>query len=1044
MQLNYKSILIICLLCLFPLLATAQQTYNMGGTVYDESGETLPGVSIFLKAQAMVGTATDIDGKFKIKASKGDVLVFSYIGYENKEYLVDAENEKIKVTMVPAATEIEEVVVTALGTQRKISVVGAVTSVAVKDIQTPATSITNMLGGRVAGIITTLDSGEPGKNISEFWVRGIGTFGASSSALVLIDGLEGNINSIDPADIESFSVLKDASATAVYGVRGANGVVLITTKRGQSGKLQINARANYTVSHLKRMPEYLRAYDYAVLANEARAVRNEEILYNDMELKLIKNHLDDDLYPDISWQDEIIKRNGFQQTYYVSAKGGGEAARYFISLGTSIEDAAYKVAPENTIRSGVGYNTYNYRINLDIDLNKSTNLYFGSDGYMSMRTQPGFANTDAMWEAQSMLTPITVPIRYSTGELPAYSSAYGGAGVSPYVLLNYTGKQTNQNYTGKATLALSHDFSYLIKDLKLRMQGAYDNVSWKDERRYVMPELYLASGRTNWGELQRAKSYDAVSPQYSSGQRQSRKYHFESTLTWDKLVAESHRISALLYYYMSDEQDTRDADNAGAGRRALEALPKRYQGLSSRLTYGFKDTYMIDFNFGYTGSENFEPGKQFGLFPSIALGWVPTGYKWVADNMSWLNHFKVRASYGSVGSDRIADFRFPFMTIIGENQAVGWGSTLNGVSELQFGANNLMWEKALKANLGVEANMLNDRLSFVIDFFNDKRESIFQRRETIPGYVGLVYSARPYGNVGSMRSYGTDGNVSYTHEIQKDWSFTIRGNYTYSANEIINWEQPPTRYPYQPYNGYPLSALRGYIASGLFTDEDDIAFSATQSFGGFKVMPGDIKYKDINGDGIINSDDQVFLSDPTYPRLMFGFGGEMKYKDLTLGVLFKGTGKTDFYHVGYGGNGAGYVPFNNGKIGNVLTMVNDPASRWVPMDYALANGIDPALAENPNARFPRLSYGYNANNSQLSTFWKNDSRYIRLQEVTLNYNLKANFLKRFGLSSADIQLVGNNLVVWDKVKNWDPEQGYRNGRAYPIPARYTLQLYLNF
>ena len=448
MQLNYKNILIICLLCLLPSLAAAQQTYNMGGTVYDENGETLPGVSIFLKAQAMIGTATDIDGKFKIRASKGDVLVFSYIGYENQEYLVDAENEKIKVTMVPTATEIEEVVVTALGTQRKISVVGAVTSVEVKDIQTPATSITNMLGGRVAGIITTLDSGEPGKNISEFWVRGIGTFGASSSALVLIDGLEGNINSIDPADIESFSILKDASATAVYGVRGANGVVLITTKRGQSGRLQINGRANYTVSHLKRMPKYLRAYDYAVLANEARAVRNEEILYNDMELKLIKNHLDDDLYPDISWQDEIIKRNGFQQTYYVSAKGGGEAARYFISLGTSIEDAAYKVAPENTIRSGVGYNTYNYRINLDIDLTKGTTLYFGTDGYLSLRTQPGFANTDAMWAAQSMLTPITVPIRYSTGELPAYSSTFGGDAVSPYVLLNYTGKQTNQNYIG--------------------------------------------------------------------------------------------------------------------------------------------------------------------------------------------------------------------------------------------------------------------------------------------------------------------------------------------------------------------------------------------------------------------------------------------------------------------------------------------------------------------------------------------------------------------------------------------------------------------
>lgn len=894
MQIDYKKIVVVCLLCLLPLLAAAQ-VFNMGGTVFDENGETLPGVSIYLKAQAMVGTATDADGKFKIKASKGDVLVFSYIGYEVKEYLVDAENSNITVTLVPTATQIEEVVVTALGTQRKISVVGAVTSVEVKDIQTPATSITNMLGGRVAGIITTLDSGEPGKNISEFWVRGIGTFGASSSALVLIDGLEGDINSIDPADIESFSILKDASATAVYGVRGANGVVLVTTKRGQSGKMQIKARANFTLSYLKRMPKYLRAYDYAVLANEARAVRNEEILYDDMELKLIKYHLDDDLYPDINWQDEIMKRNGFQQTYYVSAQGGSQAARYFISLGTSAEDAAYKVAPENTIRSGVGYNTYNYRINLDIDLTKSTTLYFGTDGFMSLRTQPGFANTDAMWNAQSMLTPITVPIRYSTGELPAYSSADGGGGISPYVLLNYTGKQTNQHYIGKATLALAHDFSYWVKDLKLRMQGAYDNLSWKDETRYVMPELYLASGRTTWGELQRAKSLDAVSPQYSNYQRQSRKYHFESMVTWDKVLADNHRVSALLYYYMSDSQDTYDADNAAAGRRALEALPKRYQGISSRLTYGYKNTYMIDFNFGYTGSENFEPGKQFGFFPSIALGWVPTSYEWVAENMSWLSHFKLRGSYGSVGSDRIADFRFPFMTIIGENQPVGWGSTLNGVSELQFGANNLMWEKALKANLGVETNLLDDRFTLVVDFFNDKRENIFQRRETIPGYVGLVYSARPYGNVGSMRSYGTDGNISYTHIFNKEWNFTVRGNYTYSANEIINWEQPPTRYPYQPYNGYPLSSIRGYIATGLFTDEDDIEFSAKQSFGGFKVMPGDIKYKDINGDGVINTDDQVFLSDPTYPRLMYGFGGEMKYKDFTLGILFKGTGKTDFF-----------------------------------------------------------------------------------------------------------------------------------------------------
>ena len=1046
---NINKFLIISLLCLFTVNATAQ-TFNMGGVVSDAEGP-MPGVSIYLKGRVTIGSSSDMSGAFKIKANKGDIIVFTFMGYETLEYLVDHEDNNITVMMQPSSSQIEEVVVTGLGTQRKVSIVGAITSVDTKDIQTPATSISNMLGGRVAGMITILDSGEPGKNISEFWVRGIGTFGASSAALVLIDGLEGNLNSIDPADIESFAVLKDASATAVYGVRGANGVVLITTKRGQSGKMKITARVNYTLSHLKRMPEYLRAYDYATLANEARVVRGEPILYDDMELRLIKHHLDDDLYPDINWQKEIMKRTSFQQTYYLSAQGGGDVARYFVSLGGSVEDAAYKVAKENTIRGGVGYNTYNFRMNLDINLNKYTTMYFGTDGFLSLRKEPGFANTDDMWAAQSMLTPITVPIRYSTGELPAYSSGFGGAGVSPYVLLNYTGKQTNQNFTGKTTLALVHDFSYLLENLKLKIQGAYDNLQWKEERRYLIPELYLATGRTINGDLQRSRSFDATSPQYSRYLRQSRKYHFESTLTWDKVIEENHRVSALVYYYMSDEQDTRDVDQATVGRYALAALPKRYQGLSSRLSYSFKDTYIIDFNFGYTGSENFEPGKQFGFFPSVALGWIPSNYQWTKDNAGWLTFLKIRGSYGTVGSDRIADNRFPFLTIIVDNQPVGWESTVNGVRELQFGANNLMWEKAVKANVGLEGRLFNDRLSFVVDFFNDKRENIFQRRETIPGYVGLIWEARPYGNVGSMRSYGTDGNISYSHVINREWSFTVRGNYTYSQNEIINWEEPPTKYPYQPYNGYPHNAIRGYIATGLFTDQDDVDFSAKQSFGGFKVMPGDIKYKDINGDGVINSDDKVYLSDPTYPRLMYGFGGEIQYKNFTLGILFKGTGKTNFYHVGYyheeyGTNGPGYVPFNNGRIGNVLTMVNDPSNRWVPREYAEQHHdiIDVSKAENPNARFPRLSYGYNDNNSQLSTFWKNDSRYLRLSEVTLNYNLKREFLNRIGISSADIQFVGSNLYIWDKVKDWDPEQGYRNGRAYPIPSRYTLQFYLNF
>ena len=1024
------------------LAETRQQRLNMGGIVYDEYGEALPGVNVYLKNRVFIGTTTNANGEFSIRALKDDVIVFTFVGFEPDEHLVSNENNNIIINLVPSSSQLEELIVAGLGTQRKISTVGAITTINVNDMQTPATSVANMMGGRVSGIITLLESGEPGQNISEFWIRGIGTFGASSAALVLIDGLEGNLNNVDPADIESFSILKDASATAVYGMRGANGVVLVTTKRGQTGRLKITARANYSLSYLNRMPEYLRAYDYALLANEARAVRENTPLFNDLDMLLIQNGLDHDIYPDVDWQKETIKRCSFQQTYYLSVLGGGNIARYFISLGASDEGAAYKVAPNNPNRTGVGYNTYNYRLNLDVDMTPTTSLYFGATGHLAVRTQPGFANTNSLWYAQSMLTPLTVPIMYSTGQLPAYGA--DNSQITPYVILNHTGIMTNKTTSSKSTLALTQDMSMLIDNLAFRIQVAYDHQSWLDERRYVLPDMYRASGRNVSGELQTVRSVEAVTAQYSAYQRQYRKYHFEGALTWDKIFENKHRVSALSYYYMSDHKDSFDADNADVGNRSLSAIPKRYQGLSMRITYGYRDTYLIDFNFGYTGSENFAPGNQFGFFPSVAIGWVPTQYEWTRNRFSWLNHLKFRASYGSVGSDRIADFRFPFMTMASEDQNVGWGSSVNGVGEIQFGADNLMWEKALKANIGIEANLFADRLSFTIEFFNDKRDGIFQRRESIPTYAGLHYSARPFGNVGKMQSYGSDGNITFANKISNNWSFTLRANYTFSQNEVINWEQAPTIFPHQKFNGYPTGRIQGYVATGLFRDEQDVVSSAVQTFGGEPVRPGDIKYRDVNGDGVINSDDMVFLSDSNFPKLMYGFGGEVKYKNLTIGVLFKGIGKTDFYHVGYNGSGAGYVPFHSGETGNVLKIAKNPTNRWIPMDYALAQGIDPTIAENPNARFPRLTHGYNANNSQLSTWWKGDCRYLRLQEVSINYRFANDFLRKANISSLDLKMVGINLYLWDKVGLWDPEQAWLNGRVYPIPSKYTLQAYLNF
>ncbi len=344
----------------------------------------------------------------------------------------------------------------------------------------------------------------------------------------------------------------------------------------------------------------------------------------------------------------------------------------------------------------------------------------------------------------------------------------------------------------------------------------------------------------------------------------------------------------------------------------------------------------------------------------------------------------------------------------------------------------------MKADLGIEANLLNDKIKLVIDFFKDKRNGIFMQRVQVPNYAGLV--SLPYGNVGKMISYGADGNASYTYNINKEMSFTVRGNFTFSKNDIKSWEEANPAYPYQEAAGYPYGTIRGYHAIGLFKDQEDVDNSPAQ-FG--TVRPGDIKYRDVNGDGQINSDDKTPLTYSTYPLLMYGFGGEFRYKNFSVGVLFKGTGKTDFFHVGYKGNGEGYVPFFNGVYGNVLTMANDPANRWIPKTYAARHGIAPSLAENPKARFPRLSYGYNENNYQLSDFWKGDSRYLRLQEVTINYHLQSDLLQKIRIASIDMQLVGNNLWIWDKEDLFDPEQAYKNGAVYPLPATYTFQLYIN-
>ncbi len=1030
-----KKTFIAMLLFCFAFSAFAQNRLTVAGTILDENNEPLIGVSVVIKNKPGVGVKTNFDGKFKIKVEAGSYLIFTYVGYQKqeKQFLKSAEGVTIK--MKPDDKMLETVTVFGEKKQTKVSIAGAISSVNVKQLQAPSTSLNNMIGGRIAGITSMQTSGEPGKNVSNFWIRGIGTFGGGASPLVLIDGLEGDLNTIDPADVESFSVLKDASATAVYGVRGANGVILITTKRGKEGKLSITARANLTVSQLKRMPNYLGSSKYARLANEAKVLSGGIKLYNDTELELIEDGLDPDLFPNVNWQDEILNPISLQQTYYLNAKGGGSIAKYFVSLGYSKESAAYKQDNKSKYANDVAYQKITYRANIDMNLTKSTKLYFGTDGHVTISQTPGgIKNTDKLWQLTREITPLMFPTRYSTGELPTYGA---GDDYSPYTMLNETGYSVRTRYRNLMTLALNQDLSALIEGLSAKVQIASDYKTTLDETRALAPAMYKASGRFSDGTLQLAETRKKREVLYARDLTQWRSYQLKAHLNWDRTFGD-HNFGSLLYYDMQDIQDTWWQITSNG----MSNIPERYQGLSGRFTYGYKNTYFIDANFGYTGSANFPSGEQFGFFPSLALGWAASEYDFVKDNLPWLSFLKFRASYGLTGNDRIAGrTRFPYLTLVTADAGAYWGYNGNGITKTQIGAKNLKWEKAIKQNIGVDGKLFKDKISFTVDVYKDTRDNIYQQRRTIPGWAGLI--TLPYGNVGSMYSYGSDGNIAIKQDISRDMSFTIRANYTYSANHVDYMEEAKQLYPYLEATGYPFGVQRGYIAEGLFKNQEDIETSPIQTFG--KYRPGDIKYKDVNGDGIINPYDMVPLTYTNQaPRLMYGVGGEFNYKAFTAGILFKGSGAVEYFRTGTWENGAnfdsGWIPFYLGDKGNVLTIVADQENRWTPAWYS----GDPST-ENPDAMFPRLSYGSNENNSQRSTFWKEDGSFIRLQELSFGYTWAGyEVFKPMGISSVNAQLVMNNLFTIDKVKYFDPEQAKYNGGKYPIPARYSLQLYVNF
>ncbi|MDR1668205.1 MAG: TonB-dependent receptor [Bacteroidales bacterium] len=1028
----YKLAIIAVVCSLICLPAAAQTTVRVKGVITDRNNETLPGVNVVVKGATSGGAISDGEGRYEIRTASGATLMFSFVGYATQEITVGAaENQTVNIVMEETAQQLEEVEVVGYGTQRRVSVVGAITSVKPAELKMGSvTSVSNSLAGRVAGLIGIQRSGEPGKDVSEFWIRGISTFGGGSNALVLIDGIDrgaSSLNELSPEDIESFSILKDATATAIYGARGGNGVILINTKRGQEGKMTISGDVKTMVETLPRLPKYVRSYDYASLANEASIGRGNGYVYAPAIFDIIKYNMDPDLYPDVNWQDEILKKQTWGVQGNLNISGGGKLARYYMSGFYRTNDAIYRQTGMEHYNSNVRRNQYTFRSNIDVNATKSTVVSLLLSAKIVDMNRPGIGNTQTIWNACAYLTPITVPTKYSNGMNPSYGQ---GDEASPTVLLNETGFYTDRENTIESLLKVEQDLSMLVKGLKLTGAISFDNYNDHFTGRTKMPALYIAYDRDwNTGELITRQTVEAQNMSYSSSSYGIRTIYAEAKADYNTIIKEKHRVGALFLYQQRDYQRTDQTDE-------LYSIPKRNQGIAGRFTYSYSDIYFIEGNFGYNGSENFPKGQRFGFFPSVALGYVISNYAFVQDRFPFLDMLKLRYSYGLVGNDQIlknnVDVRFPYLTTVntsagGYNFGDGRTGGGAGVTDAVLGSTGLVWESAVKQNWGIDLQMWKS-VNVTVDAFLDNRNNIFMVRQSLPGTMGV--SSDVWGNVGKMRSWGADGTASYTKTFG-DWNIEVRGNFTFTRDKIIDYDETPPRYPYLARKGTSNNVTRGLIALGLFKNESDVENSPVQ-FG--DLLPGDIKYQDVNGDGRIDSYDIVPIGNSNIPKIQYGFAGSVMWKNIDFNIFFRGSGKVDYFM-----GGIGYYPFAGGKTGNVLEMVANQKNRWTPASYS----GDPST-ENPNARFPRLTYGESSNNNRASTFWLADASFLRLKTVEIGYRLPQRWLGKMAMKNFRLSVVGDNLYVWDKVKLWDPEQASSNGSVYPLTRSCSFVIQFSF
>ncbi|GHT66566.1 SusC/RagA family TonB-linked outer membrane protein [Bacteroidia bacterium] len=1019
---------------------TQQSGRKLTGKVVDKNGEALPGATILVVGSPR-GVFADENGNFEMdNVAVGTKLSASLLGMQTKPFEFQGKGDLI-IVLEENINELDEVTIVAFGKQKKSSVVASIETVKASDLRVPASNLTASFAGKIPGLISYQTSGEPGLDNAQFFVRGVTTFGYATSPLILIDGFEStsdNLARMQPDDIESFSILKDASASVLYGSRGANGIILVTTKSGQEGsKVKINARVDVNVTTPTKMLEMIDGIEYMQLYNQARVSRDPErgVYYPEQKIQATKRGDNPMIYPNVNWYDMLFNKQTTNTKANLNISGGGKVANYFVSASYDNETGLLKVDKRNNFNNNINIDRFNLRNNVIFKLSSSTTLDTRLQARYEKYTGPSTSAGDIFYMVIEA-NPVDFPAVFEPDEANRFtkhtlfgSSTIGTSGLkrNPYAEM-VRGYQSRDETTVTAQVTLLQDLDFITKGLKFQAKASASTWSIYGNNRSYKPFYYNLESYNQITGIYRLYNInkgegDNTLGNVETSRNSSVKYYFEARANWDRTFGR-HSVSAMTVLMVQENLFT---TNVGSGD-IFSTLPERNVGNSGRLTYDFDDRYFLEFGYGYNGSEKFTGSKQFGFFPSLGAGWLVSNEQFWTPLKDAVDLLKLKFTWGLVGNDAIAGRadRFHFLSnitkggaqfIYGENLNVSY----NGYQIKRYANPNIGWEVSEKYNLGLELGLLKGApLKLNVDFFKDFRRNIYMERTNFPNTGGL--EATVYGNVGEMESQGIDGSIDYQKFFNKDFWMTGRVNVTYAKNKYVQFDEPNYTDTYRYRVGHSAGQQWGLVAERLFVDDYEVESSPTQNFNGSMPQAGDIKYVDINHDGKVDSKDQIAMGFPTTPEMQYGFGLSAGYKKFDMSFFFQGNARVSFF---IDPTKYGIAPFENRR--NALAIV--------------ARGSWSETNPDVHAFWPRLSVDEVQNNTQQSSWWLRDGSFVRLKTLEAGYNFPG--FKKLGLENFRAYLSIENLFVISAFKQWDPEMG-RSGMGYPLNRRFNVGLQLSF